>query len=130
MVARQHGPHYVFSVFISCCKIIGKVKPTKAAREDAKLHYNLLTESELLDFLAHYDFVDLELDNSEFLDKSQDHEPFDAYTFRINEKYVYLAFYQRTNGLWIVKSFHPPKVGDKAPALSHNPFGALRGLIS
>lgn len=130
MVARQHGPHYDFSEFIACCKIVGKVKPTKAAREDAKLHFNLMTETELLYFLTHYDFVDLELDNSELLDKSQDHEPFDAYTFKINEKYAYLAFYQRANGLWIIKSFHPPKVGNKAPSLSHNPFGVLRGLIS
>lgn len=130
MVARQHGPHYDFSKFISCCKVVGKVKPTKAAREDAKLHFNLLTESELLKFLACYNFDDLELDNSELLDKSQDHEPFDAYTFRINEKFVYLAFYQRANGLWIIKSFHPPKFGDKAPSLSHNPFGKLRGLKS
>lgn len=129
MVARQHGPHYKFSKFISCCKMAGKVKPTKAAREDAKEHFNLQTESELLNFLAHYEFVELELDNSEFLDKSQEHEPFDAYTFKINEKYAYLAFYQRANGLWIIKSFHPPKVGDKAPSLSHNPFGILRGLI-
>ena len=45
MVARQHGPHYDFSEFISCCKIVGKVKPTKAAREDAKLHFNLIVIS-------------------------------------------------------------------------------------
>ncbi|ABQ27515.1 hypothetical protein [Geotalea uraniireducens] len=130
MVARSHGPHYNFSKFIASCKIVGKVKPNKASREDAKLHYSLMTETELLSFLAHYDFPDLELDNSEQLDKSPNHEPFDAYTFRINDKYVYLAFYQRSNGLWIIKSFHPPKVGDKAPSLSHNPFGVLRGLIS
>lgn len=130
MVARKHGPHYKFSKFKASCKIVGKVKPTKTAREDAKLHFNLMTETELLNFLAHNDFVDLELDNSELLDKSPDHEPFDAYTFKINQKYAYLAFYQRANGLWIIKSFHPPEVGDKAPSLSHNPFGILRGLIS
>lgn len=129
MVARSHGPHYDFSELIANCKIVGKVKPTKTAREDAKQHYSLMTETELLSFLAHYDFVDLELENSDQLDKSQHHEPFDAYTFRINAKYVYLAFYQRANGLWIIKSFHPPKVGEKAPSLSHNPFGMLRGLI-
>ena len=88
-----------------------------------------MTETELLYFLAHYDFADLELDNSNQLDKSENHEPFDAYTFSLGTKNVYLAFYQRANGLWIIKSFHPPKVGEKAPMLSHNPFGMLRGLI-
>ncbi len=103
-----------------------KVSVTKQAREDAKEHYSLMDQAQILDFLSMGDFKNQELDHdsTDELDKGNDAgTTFDAYTFRMGlKKYVYFAFYRRRNGFWIVKSFHPPQKGKRTAVLSHTPF--------
>ena len=82
-----------------------KVSVTKQAREDAKEHYSLMDQAQILDFLSMGDFKNQELDHdsTDELDKGNDAgTTFDAYTFRMGlKKYVYFAFYRRRNGFWI-----------------------------
>lgn len=128
MVARPRGPYYLLSDIVKSCSIPGKVRARKKAREDAK-YFGFETETRIIQFLSLGDFEDIEHNNSDVLDHDPDKgTPFDAYIFRIGPKYVYFAFYQRPNGTWIIKSFHTPQVGDKAPQLSHSPFKLLEGL--
>jgi hypothetical protein len=104
------------------------VRVRKQARADAK-KFGFETDTRVIDFISLGVFEDIEFDNSGTLDHDPDRgTPFDAYIFRIGPKYVYFAFYQRQNGVWIIKSFHTPHVGEKAPQLSYSPFKLLDGL--
>lgn len=129
MVARSRRLCYDFSELIADCSVPGRVFVRKKAKDHAKCHYNLETESRILGFLSLDDFPEIEHDNTDVLDEGPDAGiTFDAYTFKIGQKYVYFAFYRRPNGKWVVKSFHPPEVGDKAPSLCNNAFKLLENL--
>lgn len=128
MTPQSHGPYYELLELCRACRNKGKVRARKKAKEDAKL-FNFETEKRLIDFISIGEFEELEHQNTGELD----HDPdkgivFDAYIFRIGPKYVYFAFYRRNNGLWIIKSFHTPKVGGKASSLTHTPFKLLKDL--
>lgn len=122
MVVRSRGPCYDISDLVKDCSTPGKVVVRKKARQDAKC-YGFETQQRIIDFVSNDVFEDLEHQNTDVLD----HEPdkgtaFDAYVFRIGPKYVYFAFFKRPNGMWVIKSFHPPQVGEHASPLSHTPF--------
>lgn len=123
MVAKSLGPFYKLSDFVRDCSTPGKAFVRKSAKADAKCFFDFETQERILSFLSKGDFDDIEHQNSDMLDHDPDKgTPFDAYQFKIGPKYVYFAFYQRGNGNWVIKSFHPPHVGEKAPQLSHTPF--------
>ena len=128
MVARSSGSYYKFADFICDCEVSGRVIIRKNALQDAK-QFGFETQSRVLDFLSSGELEDLTHDNTECLDSGTDAgSPFDAYTFRIGPKCVYLAFYKRQNGVWVIKSFHSPDFGEKATSLSHTPFACLEVL--
>jgi hypothetical protein len=108
---------------------VGRVFVKKDAREDAK-NFGFLTQSNILSFISVGVFEDLKHENTEHLDLGPDAGiTFDAYTFRVGPKYVYFAFYKRQNSTWVIKSFHTPSHGEKAPSLSHTPFAMLEELL-
>jgi hypothetical protein len=124
-VSHKVAPHYDCLAFIRACAIRGAVRITKNARQDAKNHFNLDTESRALEFIANDGLQDLQFDNTNSLDKGPGQDigkPVDGYTFRAGAKYGYLAFYLNFKGGWIIKSFHPPRVGERTGTLTHNPF--------
>lgn len=128
MVARSRGPYYQLADIVKSCSVPGKVHPRKKAKDDAK-NFGFETGKRIIEFISLGVFEDIEFDNSDVLDHEPDKgTPFDAYTLRIGPKYVYFAFYRRPNGTWIIKSFHTPNVGEKAPQLSQSPFKILEGL--
>jgi len=129
MLARHHDKKYDINKLIKACKKSGKVAVRKKAQDDAKL-LGFATQSHILSFLSKGELEDLEHDNTAELNDGPDAgTTFDAYSFRVGPKYIYIAFYQRPNGVWIVKSFHEPRVGGRAPSLSHTPFAGLEELI-
>lgn len=128
MVARSRGPCYDISDFVRDCATPGRVIVRKTAREDAK-HFGFETQTRIIDFVSIGVFEEIEHDNTDELDLGPDAGiTFDAYIFRIGPKYVYFAFYKKPTGIWVIKSFHIPQTGDKAPPLSHAPFKILEGL--
>lgn len=128
MVARSRGPYYHLSDIVKSCSVPGMVHVRKKATDDAQ-NFGFETATRIIEFISIGVFEDIELDNSDVLDHEPDKgTPFDAYIFRIGPKHVYFAFYKRPNGTWIIKSFHTPNIGEKAPQLSHSPFNLLEGL--
>jgi hypothetical protein len=104
------------------------VHVTKKAKDDAK-GFGFETETRIINFVSIGVFEEIKHDNTDVLDHDPDKgTPFDAYTFRIGPKYVYLAFYKRPNGVWIIKSFHIPQFGNRVLPLTHSPFKLLEGL--
>jgi hypothetical protein len=105
------------------------VRVSKQAKDDAK-GFGFGTETRIIEFVSLGVFESIEHNNTDVLDHDPDKgSPFDAYIFRIGPtKHVYFAFYKRHNGVWIIKSFHLPTFGDKAPPLSHSPFKLLEGM--
>lgn len=129
MIARSAGPHHDCSAFIQACALPGAVYMTKVAREDAKSHFAFQTQLEVLDFIAHGGLQEPVFDNSTPLSKGPAQDIgrlVDAYTFSYGKKTVYLAFYLNFKNIWIVKSFHPPRLGERGVALSHYPFASLK----
>lgn len=125
MMVRSRNPYYQLSDIVKSCSVSGKVRVRKQAKDDAK-NFGFETEKRIIDFISLNEFEDIRFDNSDTLDHDPDKgTPFDAYIFKIGPKYVYFAFYQRPNGSWIIKSFHTPCLGEKAPQLSHLPFKLL-----
>jgi hypothetical protein len=128
MVARHRTPFYKLSELVKACSLPGKVFVRKDAKEDAK-SFGFDTQDRLLRFIANNVFEDLKHENTDELDFGQDvGTTFDAYLFRVGPKYVYFAFYKKQSGVWIIKSFHTPTVGESAPSLSHSPFAMLEEL--
>lgn len=135
MVARSRDPYYELSDLVKSCAIQSRVhlrkklvNVTKKAKDDAK-YFGLEPEPRIISFVSIGVFEEIKHDNTDILDHDPDKgTPFDAYTFRIGPKYVYLAFYKRPNGVWIIKSFHIPRFGDRVPPLTHSPFKLLEGL--
>lgn len=127
MLAKQQGPYYDLSVFVKACSAKRKIVfVRRAPRADAKSYFGLETEKRILGFLSQGEFVEIEHENTNTLDHDPDKGVvFDAYTFKIGLKFVYFAFYKRSNGTWVIKSFHPPQVGEKSPPLTHTPFTIL-----
>lgn len=129
MVARSRGPCYDISDLVRDCSFPGRVIVRKTARESAKQHFDLITQERIIDFVSNGVFEEIEYENTDEIDEGSDSgATFDAHIFRIGPKHVYFAFYKRSNGIWVIKSFHPPEYGNKAPLLSHNPFASLEVL--
>jgi len=124
MVAKPQSPCYKLSALVRACPLIPKkVFVRKSAKETAKHFFGLETEERILGFLAQGVFEEIEHNNTDTLNHDPDKgTSFDAYIFKIGPKYVYFAFYQRRNGNWVIKSFHPPNFGEKAPPLTQTPF--------
>lgn len=128
MVVKSREPCYELSDLVKCCGTIGMVRVRKKAREDAR-KFGFETETRIIEFISLGVFEEIKFENSNLLDYNPDEgTPFDAYIFKIGPKYIYFSFYRRANGTWIIKSFHTPQLGDKAPELSHSPFKLLEGL--
>jgi hypothetical protein len=128
MVARSSGPYYNLPEMIGDCAVSGRVIIRKDALKDAR-QFGLDTQARVLDFLSAGVLEDLTHDNTECLDSGGDAGTlFDAYIFKSGPKFVYFAFYRRHNGVWVIKSFHSPDFGEKAPSLSHTPFACLEVL--
>ncbi|MDO8947344.1 MAG: hypothetical protein Q7U88_09315 [Desulfocapsaceae bacterium] len=136
MTPQSRDPYYKLSDLVKSCAIQSRVHVrkklvhvTKKAQDDAK-GFGFVTETRIITFVSIGVFEEIKLDNTDVLDHDPDKgTPFDAYTFRIGpNKYVYLAFYQKPNGVWIIKSFHIPQFGDRTPPLTHSPFKLLEGL--
>jgi hypothetical protein len=128
MVAQSRTPYYDLSDLVKSCAICGAVRVRKQAKDDAK-SFGFATETRIIDFVSVGVFEDIEHNNTDVLNHDPDQgTPFDAYIFRIGPKHVYFAFYKRPNGVWIIKSFHLPQFGDKAPPLFHSPFKLLEGI--
>jgi hypothetical protein len=128
MVARPRGPCYNISDLVRDCSVPGRVIVRKTAREEAK-QFGFETQTRIIEFVSNGVFDEIDRDNTDKLDFGPDTGIlFDAYIFRIGPKYVYFAFYKRHTGIWVIKSFHPPEIGDKAPPLFYAPFKSLEGL--
>jgi hypothetical protein len=132
MVAKR-PPHYKLSTFLRACSLKRAANVRKLAMADAKKHFDLYPESELLKFIAKGRLENMKHDNTSTLDYDPPNnkdvgKPVDAYTFNIGPKHGYIAFYLNFSGKWIVKSFHPPVHGPNSKdnkELTHNPFQIL-----
>lgn len=93
----------------ACAGGTGNVFVTKPAREGAKNHFNIPTESYLLDFICNDGLEDLVFINTTPLRTNTNlSNPIlvDAYDFRTSCKLGYIAFwYNKTTGKWTIKSF-------------------------
>lgn len=130
MVARKSGPYYKLSAFISACRSQGTVLIWPTARTEAKQYFSLFPDNLICGIIYNDKLPNFEFDNTANLQKGPPQDigkPVDAYTFSIGNKYVYIAFYKSHKGKWIIKSFHPPKVGERTATLTHNPFSILVG---
>lgn len=128
MSAKTKCPAYALADLLQACSIPGKVVVRKSAKEDAK-KFGFDSQARILEFLAIGEFEEIELENSGTLDHGPDvGVNFDAYIFKLGTKHVYLAFYKRHTGVWVIKSFHVPSMGEKASSLSQKPFIVLERL--
>ncbi|WP_281184187.1 hypothetical protein [Trichlorobacter lovleyi] len=128
MVAKSRGPCYDIAELVADCLVPGKVIVRTRARETAK-EYGFSTQARIVSFISTGAFEKLEHDNTDEIDFGTDAGiTFDAYTFKIGPKPVYIAFYKRLAGIWVVKSFHPPEKGPMAPNLTYHAFEALEVL--
>lgn len=132
MVACSTGPRYDRSAFVRACSIPGGARIRKEAREDAKRYFDFETETRILGYIACGGLDDeLQHDNTAPLENGPPQDigrPVDGYTFRMGDKYVYIAFYVNFKGLWIIKSLHPPTVGERTPSLTYKAFASLEDL--
>ena len=101
-------PEYALDDFINACRT-GKARPSKSARRDASLYFQLHTEEQLLLFIASNGLENPTFINSRELDKWPGPPPapvVDAYTFFSGPQKGYIAFFLSPKWYWILKSFH------------------------
>lgn len=132
MVARTNGPYYNLSDFITACSSLGAVIIKTDARSDAERFFNLKPDSRIFGYIANGGLHNHKHDNTRPLEKGPPQDigkPVDGYTFEDGpSKPGYIAFYFNFKNIWVIKSLHPPEVGEKAPPLTHTPFSALEVL--
>lgn len=134
MVAKR-PPLHKFDTFRRACSMKGAVIVRKKARADASEHFDLYTETELLEFIAEGRLENVEHENTSTLDNCHPKDTgktFDAYNFTIGpNKHGYIAFYINFRDKWEVKSFHPPIHGPNSKGnkvLTHNLLHELSGV--
>lgn len=119
MVARSQGPYYDVEKFIKACRSVKAAAVWPTARKDAKEHFDLYTDTDVLRFITDSKLPGRNFDNQAPLEKGPPQDiglPVDAYEFQIGLKRAYIAFYKSHKGVWIIKSLHPPKY---TPVLTH-----------
>ncbi len=104
----------------------------KTARADAKKHFSLNTQQDILDFIAARGLESLQHDNTDplkFGHPKNIGKMVDAYEFKISDKISrksgYIAFHLNFLDKWVIKSFHPPTIGENSAPLTYSAFSQL-----